>query len=379
MSKVVIIGSAHPLRGGGISTFNERLAEEFKSQGHQCTIVSFSLQYPSIFFPGKSQYSLGPPPKDLVIYSLINSINPINWLQVGNQIRKWKPDVVVVRFWIPFLGAALGTIVRQIKKNGHSRIICIADNIIPHERRPGDSTLTQYFLKACDAFIVMSENVMNDLRSLLPKKPVQLVEHPLYDNFGPIITKEEARKTLGWDQREKIILFFGFIRKYKGLDLLIKAMADPHVRLQKITLVIAGEFYDDEKYYRQLIDRCQLGDHIIIKSNFIADHEVKNYLCACDCIVQPYKNATQSGVTPLAYFFEKPMIVTNVGGLPSMVKDQKVGLVCFPDPSSIAEAIIKFYAIGEDHFIAALRREKLKYKWSNLTQGIFELAGRLKN
>ena len=377
MAKVIIIGPAHPLRGGGITTFNQRLAREFLEQGHDCSIVSFSLQYPSLLFPGTSQYSTDPPPKDIKIYSLINSINPINWLTVGKKIHQWKPDIIVVRFWIPFMGPALGTILRIVKKNKRTKIICVADNIIPHEKRKGDKPFTSYFLKGCDAFIIMSEKVLQDLRLFEREKPAVLIPHPLYDNFGESIEKSEAREHLGLDKEEKIILFFGFIRKYKGLDLLLQAMNDERIKKENIKLLIAGEFYEPEKPYLELIGRSDLQNSTILKTNFIPDSEVKFYLCAADCVVQPYRSATQSGVTPLAYHFERPMIVTNVGGLPSLVPNNKSGLVCEPNSTSIADAILQFYQLGESYFIPHLREEKKKYSWKNFVSAIVELSNRI--
>lgn len=372
MAKVIIIGPAHPLRGG-LATFNQRLAKQFTDEGHECSIVSFSLQYPSFLFPGTTQYSTDPAPTDVTVHTLINSVNPLNWLSVGKKLKKWKPDLIVVRYWLPFMGPALGTILRQVKKNRYTKIVCIADNVIPHEKRIGDVPFTKYFLKAVDAFVTMSEKVLNDLRKFT-NKPAQQVQHPLYDNFGEAISKNEARKVLGLNENEKIILFFGFIRQYKGLDLLLKAMADERIKSENIRLLVAGEFYEDDKPYLQLIQENNLQEQVILKTNFIPDSEVKFYLCGGDCVVQPYKNATQSGVTPLAYHFEKPMIVTNVGGLPSLVPHGKVGLVCEPDPRSIADSILRFYQLGEQYFIPHLRSEKQKYSWSKLTEVIFNLA-----
>jgi glycosyltransferase involved in cell wall biosynthesis len=370
MAKLVIIGPAHPLRGG-LATFNQRLAMEFQKKGHTCSIYSFSLQYPSFLFPGKTQFTDEPAPRDLHIHQAINSINPLNWISVGNRLNKERPDIIVVRFWLPFMGPALGTILRRVKKNRHTRIVCIADNIIPHEKRFGDRPFTKYFLKSCDAFITMSEKVMNDLRSFEKLKPARLVQHPLYDSFGEIISKEIARKHLGLSQSQKIILFFGFIRKYKGLDLLFEAISN--LNSTDIKFLIAGEFYEDQKPYLDLIAKLGIADRLILRTDFIPDSEVKYYLCAADAVIQPYKNATQSGVTPLAYHFEKPMIVTNVGGLPSLVPDHKSGLVVEPDPQSLANGINKFYQLGEDYFIPHLRTEKLKYSWSNLVDSIFGL------
>lgn len=372
MAKVIIIGPAHPLRGG-LATFNQRLAKQFGDEGHECSIVSFSLQYPSFLFPGTTQYSSDPAPDDIIIHTLINSVNPLNWLSIGKKLKKWKPDLIVVRYWLPFMGPALGTILRQVKKNRHTKIVCIADNVIPHEKRIGDIPFTKYFLKSVDAFVTMSEKVLSDLRKFT-NKAAQLVQHPLYDNFGEAISKSEARKFLGLNESEKIILFFGFIRQYKGLDLLLKAMADERVKKENIRLLVAGEFYEDDKPYLQLVQENNLQEYVILKTNFIPDSEVKYYLCSGDCVVQPYKNATQSGVTPLAYHFEKPMIVTNVGGLPSLVPHEKVGLVCEPDPKSIADSILRFYQLGEQYFIPHLRSEKQKYSWSKLSEAIFNLA-----
>ncbi len=376
MAKVVIIGPAHPLRGG-LATFNQRLAKEFNERGDDCSICSFSLQYPSFLFPGKTQFTDEPAPAGIKINTVINSINPFNWIKIGNRLKKERPDLIIVRFWLPFMGPALGTILRRVKKNKHTRVVCIADNVIPHEKRPGDKPFTSYFLKSCDAFVTMSEKVMSDLRLFEKDKPAKLVSHPLYDNFGAILSKQEARNHLGLPATEKIILFFGFIRRYKGLDLLLEAMSilkNSAHPASDIKLLVAGEFYEDEKPYREQIEKLQLVDSLILKTDFIPDSEVKYYLCAADAVIQPYRNATQSGVTPLAYHFEKPMLVTNVGGLPSLVPHEKVGLVVEPNPAAIAEGILRFYQLGEDYFIPHLRSEKEKYSWASLVQAITKLA-----
>jgi glycosyltransferase involved in cell wall biosynthesis len=272
------------------------------------------------------------------------------------------------------MGPALGTILRLVKRNRHTKIICIADNVIPHEHRPGDATFTRYFLKTCNGFVTMSEKVLADLRRFEAVKPALLVQHPLYDNFGEKIPKEAARQVLGLNATDKIILFFGFIRKYKGLDLLLQAITDKRLQEQKIKLLVAGEFYEDEKMYLQLIQENRLNATVMVHKNFIPDSEVKFYLCAADVVVQPYRAATQSGVTPLAYFFEKPMVVTNVGGLPDLVPHMKCGIVCEPQPAAIATAILQFYQLGESHFIPHLRAEREKYSWANLVNGIKKLA-----
>ncbi len=377
MASVIIIGPAYPLRGG-LASFDERLAREFQLQNFNTTIYTFSLQYPSFFFPGTSQYSTEPAPSNLNIKVCINSINPLNWINVGNELKRLKPDIIVVRYWLPLMGACFGTILRIIRKNHHTKIICIADNVLPHEKRIGDKQFTSYFLKSVDAFVTMSEKVLTDLR-LFTAKAAQKIVHPLYDNFGEKVDKAEARKYLGLNINDKIILFFGFIRKYKGLDILLKAMA---LLKSEITnnkseipkLLIAGEFYEDRKLYDDLIEKYNLQSQLILRTNFIADSEVKYYLSAADFVIQPYRNATQSGVTPLAYHFEKPMLVTNVGGLPSLVPDGKAGLVAEPNAESIAEKIKELYNTGEQYFLPHLYKEKKKYSWNILVETIKQLA-----
>lgn len=374
--KIVIIGPAHPLRGG-LATFNQRLAKEFMQLGHDCSIYSFSLQYPSFLFPGTTQYSEDPAPADIVIYTRINSVNPLNWVSVGREIKNLRPDLVIVRFWLPFMGPALGTILRIVKGYKPTRVIAITDNVIPHEKRFGDKGFTSYFLKACDGFITMSEKVFRDLRTFEPKKPAQQVLHPLYDNFGAAVSKDVARAHIGLSDVPKLMLFFGFIRKYKGLDILFRALhelkkqeADPS-KLPK--LLVAGEFYEDSNMYTELIRELDIADLLILRTQFISDQEVRYYLCAADVVIQPYRAATQSGVTPLAYHYERPMIVTNVGGLPDLVPDGKVGLVAEPEPVALAAAIQRFYELGEDFFIAHLREEKQRYSWTKLAEAILHL------
>jgi len=372
---IIILGPAHPLRGG-IAAYNERLAREFQQQGHKVTIYTFSLQYPGFLFPGTTQYSSEPAPADLQINSCINSVNPFNWLAVGNNLCKRKPDLVLVRYWLPFMAPALGTILRLIKRNKHTKIVCIADNVIPHEKRLGDNLFTRYFVPPVDAFVTMSDNVWNDLRQFTKMKPAVVVPHPLYDHFGEKVSKTDARKKLHLEESIFVFLFFGFIRKYKGLDLLLQAVATLAAKQSRpFKLLIAGEFYENKQHYDQLLQQPGIAEHLLLKTDFIPDSEVKNYLCAADVVVQPYKHATQSGVTPLAYHFEVPMIVTNVGGLPDLVPHQKVGLVCEPTSESIADAMQEMLQNGTDRYLGGLLEEKTKYSWSRMTQAIFELIG----
>ncbi len=382
VQRIVILGPAHPFRGGGITTFNERLATELQQQGYDVTIYNFSLQYPSFLFPGKTQYSTEPPPPHLRILPKVNSINPLNWIKVGNELKKLNPDVIIARYWLPLMGPALGTILRRAKKNKRTRVIAITDNVVPHEKRPGDKTFTRYFIKSCDAFITMSDKVTNDLAAFQPGKPVLQVAHPLYDNFGEAISKQEARHQLGIDLQDKVMLFFGFIRKYKGLDMLFDALhilKTGNTIPTNLRLLVAGEFYEDEAAYHKKIHDLGIEELLIMKTGFIPDADVKKYFCAADVVIQPYRNATQSGVTPLAYHFEIPMIVTNVGALPDYVPDQKVGLVAEPVASALAESIRQYFQLGEEYFLPQLREEKKKYSWPVLVQQVIELAGSIKN
>jgi glycosyltransferase involved in cell wall biosynthesis len=371
--KIAVIGPAHPLRGGGISTFNERLAEVLQQQGHEVTIYSFSLQYPSFLFPGKSQFTDEPAPTDLTIKAIINSVNPLNWLKAGRQIKKQKPDLVVVRYWIPFMGPCLGTILRIVRSNRHSRILCIADNVIPHEKRAGDVLFTKYFIKPVDSFITMSKEVLNDLQ-MFTHKPAKYQPHPLYDNYGEGVPKAEACKKLGLDPNEKYLLFFGFIRKYKGLDILLDAMGDSRIKAAGIKLIVAGEFYDDRVSYDEQIKAHGLQDAVKLFTQFIPNGDVRYYFSAADLVVQPYRSATQSGITQIAYSFEKPMVVTDAGGLAELLPDGKVGYVTQPDPQHIADAILKFFNGPVDRFATYLKEEKKKYSWENFTKTLLATA-----
>jgi glycosyltransferase involved in cell wall biosynthesis len=373
--KIIIIGPAHPLRGG-LATLNARLAEVLQEHGHEVIIYSFSLQYPSVLFPGKSQFTDEPAPAGLKIKSVINSVNPLNWIVQGNKLRDERADLVIVRFWLPFMGPSLGTILRRVKRNRHSYIISIADNVIPHEKRFGDTAFTRYFLKPVDAFLTMSREVLQDLRTF-SNKPALYTPHPLYDNFGAAPGKAEALQKLGLNPQDRHLLFFGFIRKYKGLDLLLEAMADERVRALQLKLIIAGEYYSDETLYTGLIETYRLQQTVRLFTDFIPNDEVPLYFAAADLIAQPYRAATQSGITQIAYHFEKPMIVTNVGGLAENVPNGKVGFVAEPTAASIAAAILRFFS-GDPipDLEQNIREEKKKYSWDTFIGNILSLKGK---
>ncbi len=368
---VIIIGTAFPFRGGGMSTYNERLAQAYQQRGDKVLIYTFSLQYPGFLFPGKTQYSTDPPPVDLDIVVAVNSVNPFNWIKVGRQIRKRRAEIVIIRYWMPFMAPCLGTIARIIRRNKYSKVVAITDNIIPHEKMPGGKLLSRFFVKSCDGFIAMSRAVLSDLGKFDKLKPRAFSPHPLYDNFGEKIGKDLAKKYLKLDQNYSYILFFGFIREYKGLDLLIKAFADERFRKLPVKLLIAGEFYIDGKPYLDLIESLGLGGNIVLRTEFIENSEIVNYFCASDIVAQPYKDATQSGVTQIAYHFEKPMLTTNVGGLSEMVTDGKVGYVVAPDANEINEALLRFFTENkENEFAANAAIEKKRFSWDILLENI---------
>lgn len=371
--KIVLLGTAFPFRGG-LAAYNERLAREFMAEGHKVIIYTFSLQYPSFLFPGTSQYSDAPTPADLTIYEKVNSINPFNWIKIGKELSKMKPDLLVVKFWLPFMGACFGTICRLVKRNKKTKIISILDNVIPHEKRLGDLWLIRYFLRSVDAFIAMSASVKKDLEQFT-KKECLLRVHPIYDNFGPALPKASAIHQLQLDPAFQYILFFGFIREYKGLDLLFRAMADERLKKLPLKAIIAGEFYTDPTPYLQLIKELQIEDRVILKTDFIPDEAVKNYFCAADMVVQPYKNATQSGVTQIGYHFEKPMLVTDVGGLAEIIPHNRAGYVVAVSPKAIADALFDFYSQKrEEPMVSFVREEKKKYAWAEMTKSILEFV-----
>lgn len=371
--KIFIIGSAYPLRGG-IAVFVERMAEVLMDLGHDVTIYSFSLQYPNFLFPGKTQYSDEAKNPRLNIRSKINSVNPINWLRVGDEIKKSKPDLVLVKFWLPFFGPSLGTIFSQIRKNDHTKIISILDNVIPHEKRFGDIAFTKYFLKRIDAGLTMSKSVLEDLRSLGSNIPAAYTPHPMYDNYLPPISREEALRHLKLDPHKKYVLFFGFIRKYKGLDLLLQAFADERIKNSNIELIIAGEYYEDSKPYKAVIEENNLHDTVHLFDDFIPNADVHYYFSACDIVAQPYRSATQSGISQIAYYYSKPMLVTDVGGLPEIVKDEKTGWIVPVDSTEIATGILKaFHDNQYKTFHDSILEERKRFEWSYFIEVIMDL------
>jgi D-inositol-3-phosphate glycosyltransferase len=368
VKSIKIIGPAYPYRGG-ITPFNERLAREFMSLGYDVEIETFTLQYPSILFPGKTQFSDEPAPADLKIVRSVNSINPFNWLKVGLKIKKETPDLVIVRYWLPLMAPCLGTIAGILRKNKKTVVICLADNIIPHEHRPGDRLLTRYFLNRIDGLVAMSKNVLANSHLFRADLPSGFCIHPLFDNYGEKLSREFSLEKLNLDPRFRYILFFGFIRDYKGLDLLIRAFADARLRKYPVKLLVAGEFYANPEPYLKLIRDCALDDWLVLRTEFIPDSKVSLYFNSADIVVQPYKSASQSGVTQIAYHFGKPMLVTNVGGLSEIIPDGKVGYVVEPEISNISEALVDFFENDRrEAFETNVMEEKKRFSWTRMAE-----------
>ena len=369
--KILFIGPAYPYRGG-LATFNECMARQFVKEGEDVKLETFTLQYPSFLFPGTTQYSTDPAPEDLNISRTVNSINPFNWFSVGRRIAKENYDMVLVRFWLPFMAPCLGTISRLIRKNKKTKVFAIVDNMIPHEKRIGDVSLGKYFVNSVDGFITLSQSVLDDVNKFdKHNKPKICTPHPVYNIYGETCKKELACEKLMIDPSFKYVLFFGFIREYKGLDILMESFK---YLPNDIKLIVAGEFYNNSERYKRLEKELNLFGRIHWFTEFIPTNEVATYFSAAEIVAQPYKTATQSGVTQVAYQLEKPMLVTNVGGLAEIVPHGKVGYVTEVNPEAVANAIKDFYENDRTaEFLPHIRTEKQKYSWSELNSKTREL------
>lgn len=419
--KIQIVGPAWPYRGG-IAAFNERLAQQLISEGHEVKLYTFTLQYPSLLFPGSTQYSSEPAPVGLDIVRVLNSINPYSWYKVGKLIAAEAPDILIMAYWMPFMAPAMGTVARMVKRNGHTRVLGLLHNLLPHEHRPGDKLLSRFMVKSLHGVIALSQSVCAEVQRFAPVMPAVFSPHPLYDNFGDAVSRDEACQHLNLDPNCRYLLFFGLIRDYKGLDLLFDAMhrlksvsrgrllcqwdggqrvpspgPEPleddllmmgrsmmdeemnqraQIRSERpVRLIVAGEFYSGRERYLELARALGIYDDVEWRTQFVPNSEVRHYFSAADLVVQPYRNATQSGVTQIAYHFEKPMLVTNVGGLAEIVPNGKVGYVVEPTPRHIADALEVFLsAHDKPDFAEGLRSEKKRYSWSEITKNITSLA-----
>ena len=372
--KITILGPAHPYRGG-LASIMETMARVFRRRGAEVLIRTFTLQYPSLLFPGKSQTVSTPPPDDLRIVRCVNTVDPFNWLRVGRLIRRERPDFVLLKYWTPFMAPCFGTIARLARRNGHTKVLCQIDNVEPHERHFVDRPFNRYFLRSVDGFIYMSEQVHRELAAYTDA-PALFSPHPLFEQFGSRVDRGEACVRLGLDPAAGYALFFGLVRDYKGLDWLLDAWAKlrREGRIADKKLIVAGEFYTSEEPYRAQIAAHGLQDDVILHNRFIPDAEVKYYFSAADCVVQPYKTATQSGVTQIAYQFCTPMIVTDVGGLAEIVPDGRVGYVCPPTVEGVAEAIERIYEPGVlERFRENCVEERKRFSWEEMCSRIEEL------
>ena len=368
--KIIIVGTTYPFRGG-LAAFNERLAREYLKQGNDVEIYTFSLQYPSFLFPGKSQFSSEPVPADLKIKRTISSVNPLSWIKTGREIKKKSPDKIIFCYWMAFFAPCFGMIARYAR-NPKTKMIAMIHNMIPHEPTLLDKLFPKYFVNRMDGFVAMTDSVVSDINKFDNfMKPKVVSPHPIYDHFGEQLPKNLAALKLGLHDNYSYILFFGFIRHYKGLDLLIEAFADKRLRQFPVKLIVAGEFYENPEPYLRQISKLKLDNLIILRTKFIPDYEVKTYFSIADIVAQPYRSATQSGVSQIAYHFEKPMLVTDVGGLAETIPNGKVGYVVDVNPSQIADALVDFYTNNKsEKFIENIKTEKQKYAWSIMTKAI---------
>ncbi len=368
--KIIIIGPAYPYRGG-IADTNESLCETFNAHGHDAMLVTFTVQYPDFLFPGKSQYRTEDIPPKCHIERLIHTLNPLNWWQVARRINRMKPDLVIVRYWMPFFAPSLGTITRFL--NPEIITIAMCDNVIPHEHRLGDGPLTRYFVSAFDGFITLSQTTLKELDQFTDK-PKTSHPHPINNNLGQKVDKWEARSHLGLDPQKRYLLFFGLIRDYKGLDLTLTALASPEIQDPSIHLIVAGEFYEPREKYDQLIAELGLANRVTIVDQFIPTGDIKYYFSAADLVIQTYKTASQSGVSQMAYHFECPILVTDVGGLGEVVHHQKTGYVSDLEPRVIAQYLKEYFREDKmETFQKNMREEKHKYSWSSFTEEVLNL------
>ncbi|MBS1902712.1 MAG: glycosyltransferase [Bacteroidetes bacterium] len=379
--KFVIVGTAYPLRGG-IAQYVGLLYKALRERGHEAEIVTFSRQYPKILFPGKFQEEKGDPGVAVDSIQVIDSVNPLSWRKAGKIVASFEPDAVIFKFWLPFFAPAYGVIARTVKKlmrrkRRNTKIIFIADNVIPHEKRPGDRALTNYAFSVVDHFIVQSKAVERDLQIVKPDASYLRLEHPVFESFGAPIDRAAAREKLGIEADAEVLLYFGFIRKYKGIDIAIRAVADVAQLRPNILLLVAGERYNGEEDYRALAASLGLTEkNIRFFDHYISNDDVPVFFSASNASLLPYRSATQSGVVQIAYNYDQPVIATAVGGLPEIVIDGKSGLIApEPTPEAVASSIERFFAGGlEPSLREGVRAEKPKYLWSTFVEGIERLV-----
>ncbi len=365
--KIAYLSTFYPYRGG-IAQFNANL---FNSLSNYATVKAFNFkrQYPNLLFPGQSQYC-SPEDKAEKIQSIrsLDTINPLTYWTTYRKIKQFSPDIVITKYWMPFFALPLGCVLQKTKKQAFN--ITILDNVLPHESQPFTKTLTKFFLNQNHLFVVMSRKVLEDLLSLRPNSNYLLLEHPLYNNFGEKIEREKALSLLQLPQDNFYLLFFGFIREYKGLDLLIEAMQ--HLS-ENIHLIVAGEPYVSFEKYERQIDDLGLNDRIHLFVRYIKDEEVPLFFSCADVCVLPYKSATQSGIIAISYHFDLPVIATRTGGLAEMIEPYHSGLVADDiSPKGIAEQVSKYLQFGKDRFIQGIQKYKEVANWNFFAKKIIE-------
>lgn len=376
LKKIVLLGTAYPYRGGGIATFNEMLAKEFHRQGWNICIYNFSLQYPQFLFPGKSQYSdeKDTLPTEIQNFRKVNSINPFNWLKIGYELYREAPDLLLFRYWLPFMSPCFSTIAFIAKLNRKTKVVSVVDNAISHEPKIYDHLLTKLFFWICDYFIAMSKKVVEDFKTL-SNKDCAFHFHPMYDSYGEKKERTLALKELDLDPNYNYILYFGFIREYKGIDILIKAIDKEFFKTHKLKLIIAGEFYVDSQPYYDLADSLDLADFIIWRTSFIPDSQISAYFSSVECVILPYKSATQSGITQIAYSYLLPIVATDVGGLGELVADNYTGYVVESSPIAIKSAIAEYISKNKkDEFSNNMIEERKKFTWESFVKQIINTS-----
>jgi D-inositol-3-phosphate glycosyltransferase len=375
---IALIGPAYPYRGG-IAHHTNMLSLCLRQRGHEVDLITFTRQYPVALYPGSSQEE----PDDggfagrVIAERMIDAVNPLSWVRVGRELRRRRYDLYIFKFWLPFFGPAFGTIARLVRESGCPNVLVICENVIPHERRLGDMALTRYFFRACDLAVTQCAAVRNDLLRLFPELPQTMLPHPTYENFGPRLPTWQARARLGITA-PKVLLFFGFVRAYKGLDRLLAAMPEIVRRLPDVHLLVVGEFLDDPGSYLRLIRDGGIEDHVTVYDRYVPNDGVRLWFSAADMVVLPYRSASNSGIVQIAYNFATPMIVTDVGSLAEVVADGQTGFVLDDaSPASIAEAVQKIYQ-GDtlERFAAAVAAGRRKYSWESFARGLEELVRR---
>jgi glycosyltransferase involved in cell wall biosynthesis len=372
--KIALVGPAYPYRGG-IAHHTNMLYRTLRALGHEVDVITFTRQYPKILFPGKSQDEIGVEGEGIPSERMIDSLNPFNWIVVGRRLRKRNYDLIVFKFWLPFFAPAFGTIARLAHRKGRNDIMIVVDNFRPHERRPGDILLTKYLFRYCNTAITQSSEVERQLREAYPSLPHVMLPHPTYENFGDPIPRDDARARLGI-VAPKVLLFFGFVRRYKGLDRLLAAMPEIVRRVPDAHLLVVGEFYESAEPYLEQIRSGGVGERITIHDRYVSNEEVALWFSAADMLVLPYHHATNSGIAMIGYNFAVPAIVTNVGSLGEVVIDGLTGFVLDDaSPDAIASAVERMYeGDTRERFSEAIIEERKKYSWERFAQGMVDLA-----